>query len=142
MNTPRAEMDGMAKALVDVMALADKATPGPFVAADETQDIGRGMIMHFSVVKGGDGENIVRLGYTDQTAHLFAAASNFIGTYGPDLSALISDAERYRYLREDVAESAVPRVFSSDESASPLSCLHGAELDAAIDAARAGGGHE
>lgn len=50
--------------------------------------------------------------------------------------AAVADAERYRWLAVDRAESAIPRVWSSDAEALPVRCLHGAEIDAAIDAAR------
>ncbi len=45
------------------------------------------------------------------------------------------DAERYRWLRTDSAISAIPRVWSSDESAYPVTPLHLEFLDEAIDAA-------
>lgn len=52
------------------------ATNGPYTAVDEVMDIGRGMLMHKSVVKDKNGENVIRLGYTDPQVHLFALAAN------------------------------------------------------------------
>lgn len=52
--------------------------------------------------------------------------------------ALRKDAERYRWLREGRAESAVPAVFMCNEDAEAVHGLSGGALDAAIDAARGG----
>lgn len=52
-----------------------------------------------------------------------------------DADALRVDAMRYRWLRTDSAISAIPRVWSSDVCAYPVSPLHLECLDEAIDAA-------
>jgi len=49
------------------------------------------------------------------------------------------DAQRYRWLRQDIPASAVPRVWRSNESAEPTKCLDGSKLDDEIDQAMKGG---
>ena len=48
---------------------------------------------------------------------------------------LRADKARMDWLSVDRADSAIPRVWSSNESAEPVRCLHGDDLRAAIDAA-------
>lgn len=54
---------------------------------------------------------------------------------GKSDSAAERDTARYAWLRIDRAESAIPRVWQSSDNAEPVKCLHGDDLDAAIDAA-------
>jgi len=48
------------------------------------------------------------------------------------------NADRYLWLRKDVAISAVPRVWRSNESAEPTKCLDGSKMDNEIDQAMKG----
>ena len=61
-------------------ALSEKATPGEWTHSVEDHDIGRGMVTRRSVVVGGDGENIIRLGYPSVDCEFIAACVNAIRT--------------------------------------------------------------
>jgi len=61
--------------LAEVLALGALATPGPFVYEREAHEIGVG-VMYKGVVKGADGENIIRLGYPSPNLAFIAAACN------------------------------------------------------------------
>jgi hypothetical protein len=149
--------------LREVMGLLGKATPGPWAAQRYEEDeegcgviavdpeIGlrsptRGQVAWFGTIAGASFESP---GRCQANADLVAAAITFLQEHGPALLARqegedARDAARYRWLRANPNGTRFrvpcPDSIPTCKVGHRGPCLMGEELDAAIDAARSGGG--
>lgn len=116
-----------------LLALSEKATPGEWTHSVEDHDIGRGMVTRRSVVVGGDGENIIRLGYPSVDCEFIAACVNAIRAQLSGEAGEASPERELLHTGQWVREEGATFLMVELRPGADLSCR--ATRDAAINSA-------
>lgn len=134
-------MSEIAKELGEVVAALEKATPGPWQSKDP--------YLWDEIIGDIDGPDDMQYHCTDVAqafgradATAIVAAVNFLRTHHAALAAMVADAERYRWLRDNCVREWESDM-DHDRGARSLDIdfdAPGWDLDSAIDTARQAAG--